>query len=509
MSSNPPSSQALFRPPVVVVLGHVDHGKTSLLDVIRKTKIVEGESGGITQHIGAYQTEAQGKRITFLDTPGHEAFTSIRSRGAKVADVAILVVAAEEGIKPQTKEAIRILNEEKTPFVVAINKIDKEAANPQKVRQELAGEGVLVEDYGGTVPVVEISAKQNKNIDSLLEIILLLAELENLTEDVSLPAQGVIIESHLDKRRGYVATALVQKGVLEIGDFIVVGSVVGKIKSMEDFLGKAVARATPSQPVLITGWSASPSVGKPFVSAYAKDETLRIVESNVDFAPLFRFFKNPPVDPAHPKKMLNVVFKSDVASSLEAIECALTAIKSDEVGCRVMGFDVGTVSEADVKLAASSAAHIYAFRVDIDSAAQKMAEKNNVSLRSYDVIYELLEALRKDMGNLLDPEVRVTQLGKMRILAVFKHDGRTQIIGGKVTSGKAFKGSLAHILRGSSIVTTGKITQLQHNKEEVSEVREGLEAGLKFEPLADKPNESIQEGDIVELYEEEKVERSI
>src|SRR3989338_8047886 len=289
--NNRGQSEGRSRPPVVVVLGHVDHGKTKLLDTIRKTNIAEKESGGITQHIGAYQISVNGRSITFLDTPGHEAFTAIRSRGAKVADIAVLVVAADESVKPQTKEAIKIIKSEDIPFVVAINKIDKEGANVQKVKQDLATEDVLVEDWGGKVPVVEISAKAGKNISELLDMILLVAELEELKEDVSLPAEGVIIESHLDKQRGYVVTALVQKSILSVGAWLRAGTVVGKIKSMEDFMGKAITEAKPSQPVLITGWPTAPDIGKEFVVAPDKDEATRIAEGNVNLAPLFSFFK--------------------------------------------------------------------------------------------------------------------------------------------------------------------------------------------------------------------------
>ena len=316
------------RPPVVVVLGHVDHGKTKLLDTIRKTKVAEGESGGITQHIGAYQTNVSGKTITFLDTPGHEAFSAIRSRGVKVADIAILVIAADESVKPQTREAIRIIKEEKIPFIVALNKIDKEGANVQKVKQDLATEDVLVEDWGGKVPVIEISAKEGRNIDFLLDMILLVTELEELNEDLSSQAEGIIIESNLDKRRGYVATALVKRGVLNLSDWIVVGTVVGKIKSMEDFMGKDMVEAKPSQPVLITGWPTAPDIGKEFIVVSNKNEATRIAERNVNLAPPFSFFKGSVETGDENKKFLNLVFKSDVSSSLEAIEVSLKAIKS-------------------------------------------------------------------------------------------------------------------------------------------------------------------------------------
>lgn len=503
------------RPPVVVVLGHVDHGKTTLLDTIRKTKVVEEESGGITQHIGAYQIDITTNnqqlttnRITFIDTPGHEAFTAIRSRGAKVADIAVLVVAADEGVKPQTKEAIQIIKDAEIPVVVAINKIDKEGANSQKVKQELAVEDILVEDWGGKVPIVEISAKQNKNIDNLLEMILLVAELEDLKEDLSLPARGVIVESYLDKRRGYVATALVQRGVLKAGDWIVVGQIAAKIKSMEDFLGKPVIEAIPSQPVQILGWSDSPSIGKEFQSATSKEEAMVLaVVKHTSPAPLFQSFKGFLAgDPG--KKNLNVIFKSDVSSSLEAIELALGVIKSDEVACRVVGNDIGNITEGDIKMAIAMGARVLGFRVQADESAKKMAEKENIKIVVFDIIYELVEYIRKEISNLLEPEVRRNFLGKLKVLAVFKTESKFQIVGGKVTSGKIKKGAFADGFRNNAKLLNGRITQLQHNKQDILEVKEGLECGLKFEKTV--PSEwDIKEGDVLEIYEEETIARSL
>jgi translation initiation factor IF-2 len=494
------------RPPVVVVLGHVDHGKTSLLDTIRKTRVADKESGGITQHIGAYQTEAKGKIITFLDTPGHEAFTAIRSRGAKVADIAILVVAADEGVKPQTKEAIKIIKEAGIPAIVAINKIDKEGANSQKVKQELASENILVEDWGGQVPVVEISAKQNKNIDELLDMILLVAELEDLKEDRSLPSSGIIIESHLDKRSGFVATALVQKGILKIGDWVVVGSAAGKIKMMADFTGKAVKEAIPSQPVQITGWSSAAAIGREFVSVSSKEEADAKAAANATSAPLFQAFRVPEVEG---KKYLNVIFKADVSSSLEAIESVLGAINSDEVACRIVSYDIGNISENDVKTAIGSKAVIIGFRVGIDDSVKKHAEKENIKFSLFEIIYELVEYVRKEMSELLDSEIRRNALGKLKVLAVFKIEGKSQIIGGKVTTGSILRGALADVLRNNNKLLSGKITQLQHNKEDVQEVKEGLQCGMKFEMLPGQTAWDIKEGDTLEIYQEEKIARSL
>lgn len=502
------------RPPVVVVLGHVDHGKTKLLDTIRKTSVAEKESGGITQHIGAYQAHVRDRLITFLDTPGHEAFTAIRSRGAKVADVAILVVAADESVKPQTKEAIRIIKEGKIPFVVALNKMDREGANAQKVKQDLAAEDVLVEDWGGTVPIVEISAKEGRNIDALLDMILLVADLQGLPEDLTSPAEGVIIESHLDKQKGYVATALVQRGILKVSDWIVVGTQIGKVKSMQDFTGAPLNQALPSQPVLITGWTAAPDIGKSFKTAGVKKQADELAADNINLSPLLLFLKGQPAaSGTEPKKKIfNVIFKSDVSSSLEALDASMKAIKSEEVGVSVLGYGIGNISEADVKTAASTKATIFGFRVTADESAKKLAEKEGLKIVLYDIIYELIEAVRREMADLLEPEIRRNVLGKLRVLALFKRDGRTQILGGKVTSGKIARGASVDVVRpstgsGQAAVKAGKLNQLQHNKEDVAEVREGLEAGLRIE-LAD-PALEIKVGDVLEVYQEENIKRSL
>lgn len=537
MLNNGANKGKITRPPVVVVLGHVDHGKTKLLDVIRKTKVAEGESGGITQHIGAYQVEvnisarstnpqggtlsepqsnsepaestgSEPKMITFLDTPGHEAFTAIRSRGAKVADIAILVVAADESVKPQTKEAIRIIKEEKIPFIVALNKIDKEGANVQKVKQDLATEDVLVEDWGGKVPVVEISAKMNRNIDALLDMVLLVAELEELKEDLLSSARGIIIESNLDKKRGYVATALVQRGVLNLGDLIVIGTVVGKIKSMEDFMGKVIVQAKPSQPVLITGWPTAPDIGKEFVIVSNKNEANQIASENVSLAPLFSFFKGSIETGDENKKFLNLVLKSDVSSSLEAIETSLKAIKSVEVGYRVISYDIGNIAEADIKTAIASKCQVVGFRVKTEESAKNLAKKEDIKISNFEVIYELIEYVRKEMAELLGVEIKKIPLGKLKVLATFKKDSRMQIFGGRVMSGKVVRGVMGDITRNGSIIVSGKIGQLQNNKEDMPEVKEGLEAGIKFDAIT-KDFPEVKEGDILDIYEEEKIKRSI
>ena len=514
------------RPPVVVVLGHVDHGKTRLLDTIRKTNVADKESGGITQHIGAYQISLQPttyslqpKIITFLDTPGHEAFAAIRSRGTKVADIAVLVVAADESVKPQTKEAIKIIKEEKIPFIVAINKIDKDGANVQKVKQDLAAEDVLVEEWGGKVPAVEISAKAGLNISELLDMILLVAELEELEENISLPAGGVIIESHLDKRRGYVTTALVQKGILRLGDWVVVGKVVGKLKSMEDFLGKSVIEARPSQPVILTGWREAPDTGSGFIAAYSKDEAQKVADGNkgLDITSLFSFLSET-VDSnssfaesfgGQKKKTYDLILKADVRSSLEAIDSILRAIKSEGVRCNIVSYDIGDITENDVKTAIATKADIIGFRVGVGQSVGQLSEKEGTRVQIFDVIYELIETIRKNMAGLLEPEIKRVPLGRLKVLAVFKKNAKSQIFGGKLMSGKAVRGVLGEITRGESIIAAGKIGQLQHNKEDTAEVKEGFEAGIRLDTIPGQLFVEIQVGDILEMYEEQKTARTL
>lgn len=506
MATNQTNQAANARPPVVVVLGHVDHGKTKLLDTIRKTNVIEGESGGITQHIGAYQAEANGRPITFLDTPGHEAFSAIRSRGAKVADVAILVVAADESVKPQTKEAIRIIKSEGIPFVVAVNKIDKDTANVPKVIQDLAAEDVLVEAWGGNVPMVEISAAQNKNISELLDMILLVADLEGLEADANSPAEGVIIESHLDKRRGYIATALVQKGALNVGDWIAAGRVAGKIKAMEDHNGKSIVSAGPSTPVVLIGLSDTPDTGAAFMYAKDKNEAEELARSNISLAPLFAFLKQ---TSNADKKPYNLILKADVKSSLEAIEASLSAINSEEIWCNVVSYDIGDVGENDVKTALATKADIISFRTHVAPSAKQIAEKEGIRVQSFDIIYELIEAIRKNMAELLSPQITRTLIGKLKVLAIFKQSSGSQVVGGKVMSGVIKRGGVIDIVRGKEVVGGGKLAQLQKNKEEVQEVKEGSEAGLRLDSIQGKLFEEIKEGDILELYEEEETARTL
>ena len=506
------TSATSARPPIVVVLGHVDHGKTSILDKIRQSKVAEKEAGGITQHIGAYQAEHTGKKITFLDTPGHEAFTAIRSRGAKVADIAILVVAADEGVKPQTKEAIQIIKDAGIPYVVAINKIDKEGSNTARVRQELAEQEVLVEDYGGTTPVVELSAKKGEGINELLEMILLVAEFEELSAPMEIPGKGIVIESHMDSRRGMVATLIIQEGELKIGDWVSAGVGIGKAKTLEDFLGATIKIATASQPCLMLGWETIPRIGEEFKVVASRTEAEKIAASHIELGPANLFIKEVGTEnQTTNKKIANLIIKADVQSSLEAIDQVLKTIHSDEVAYNVITYGVGNVNDADLKSARASGASVIGFHVGVDGSAKQMAEREGIKIQTFDIIYELIEVVRSIMSDLLDVEVKRIPLGKMKVLALFKTSAKAQIIGGKIIQGKAVRGSMIDVMRNNAILIIGKMGQLQHNKADVTEVSEGLEAGIRFDmsPSTTTPQPAIKEGDVLEIYQEEKIKRTI
>ncbi|MBI2669748.1 MAG: translation initiation factor IF-2 [Candidatus Yanofskybacteria bacterium] len=499
------------RPPIVVVLGHVDHGKTTILDKIKQTKVAEKEAGGITQHIGAYQVSHNEKKITFLDTPGHEAFSAIRSRGAKVADIAILVVAADEGVKPQTKEAIQIIKEADIPFVVAINKMDKEGANADKTRQELAESEVQVEDYGGTVPVVELSAQKNEGIRELLEMILLVAEMEEFSAPTEGLAKGVVIESHMDAKRGLVATLIVHERELKTGDWIAAGSAYGRVKLLENFLGESIKIATASQPCVVFGWESAPGVGCEFQAVSSRQEAEKNAALKAELGPPTLFAKETGSEEQKTnKRIANLTIKADVQSSLEAIDQTLKTIHSDEVEYSVINFGVGNIGDNDIKNARATGSTVLGFHVGIDGSAKQLAERDQVKTQTFDIIYELVEAVRSIMSDLLDPEIKRIPLGKLKVLATFKNMPKSQIVGGKVTQGKIERGALIDVIRNGALLITGRLGQLQHNKADVAEVSEGLETGIRFDSSAQLTlQQLIKEGDMLEVYQEEKIKRTI
>lgn len=480
------------RPPVVVVLGHIDHGKTSLLDAIRKTQVAEKESGGITQHVGAYQVEKDGKKITFLDTPGHEAFSQMRSRGAKVADIAVLVVAAEEGIKPQTKEAILHIKKAAIPLIVALNKIDKPQSNPERVKGELQKEGVVVEDFGGKVPSVKTSAKTGQGIDELLEVILLLAEMENLKADNSKPAEGVIVESYMDSQRGPMATLLVEQGILKVGDFSATPSGLGKIKILEDFRGEKIEQAFPSQPALVIGFENVPGVGENFKTFSDSEEAKKYLKPTDKKVPEV-------LDVEEGVKVLNLILKADVAGSLEAIEEILKSLPQEKVILRILTSDVGEINENDVQLAKSGKGLILGFRVKANSIAKNLAQKDKVRILNFEIIYDLVEGVRKFMEKILEMETVRTDLGKLKVLVHFWAEKNRQIIGGRIIEGMVKKGTLIEAFRGEELIAKGRMINLQKNKKDIEKAAKGEEVGILFEGSG-----KIAESDILVIYTQER-----
>ena len=485
------------RPPVVVVLGHVDHGKSSILEAIKDLKITAKESGGITQHIGAYEIEHQGKKITFIDTPGHEAFSAMRSRGAKVADIAILVVAGEEGVKPQTEEAILHIKKAEIPMIVAINKMDKPEADSEKVKRELMKKDVLVESIGGKVPSINVSAKTGKGIPELLEIILLVAEMENLKGDVSKLAQGVVIESYLDANRGPTATLLLQEGILKKGDILGTLSTLGKIKIMENFQGVSIRETFPSMPIIVIGFEKVPGVGEGFKVF----TDIEIAEKEIE-----GFQKQSPevLDIEPGQRVVNLILKIDVAGSLEAIEKILKELPQEKVILKILKAEVGDINESDVKLTIGAKAKIVGFRVKVNPVARKLAEREKITVMSFEIIYELAQAVRNLLEKKVIFETVRVDLGKIKVLSIFRTEKGRQIVGGKVIEGEIRQGALLEIYRGGEQVPEnrvgkGKIIELQRDKKKIKEVTKGSECGVLY-----GGEKKIEEGDTLQAYIEER-----
>lgn len=492
------------RPPIVTILGHVDHGKTTLLDTIRKASVALGEAGGITQHISAYQAKKHKELITFIDTPGHEAFSAMRKRGLSIADIAILVVAADDGVRPQTKEVIEYLKEHKLPTIVAINKIDKPEAKPERVKQELAEHGVLFEEWGGDTMCTEISAKSNINIDKLLDNILLVAEVEDFRADQKRDGLAVILESHLDPQKGPVATALVRTGTLKIGQDIVAGGAFGRIRRIEDFLGKSLESAGPSVPATIYGFNTTPQTNDVVQVVGGKGlARLRSKEALLKDATKSKVGKIQSEEEKEMKK-LTLVLKADVQGSLEAIEQILSTIQSDEVILEILDSAVGSITESDVRTASSANALLVGFNSEPTSVAKRLAETSKVEIVTYNIIYKLVDAIKDRLTALLPPEIVRTDFGRLSVLAIFKTGKRDMIVGGRVAEGKLVRGSLIEIKRGDEIIGSGKMQNLQQNKQNADEVGQGNECGVVFEG-----NVKIQAGDTLICYKEEEKRRTL
>lgn len=498
------------RPPIVTVMGHVDHGKTSLLDAIRKTKVTDKEAGGITQHIGASEVYVNGKKVVFLDTPGHEAFTQMRLRGAQVTDIAILVVAADDGIMPQTIEAISHAKAANIPIIVAINKIDKPAANIEKVRQELSNNGLIVEDWGGDVIDVPVSAKQGQNLDKLLEMVLLVAEMEELKANPNRPAVGTVIESNLDKGRGPVATVIVSNGTLKVGDPIIAGTAYGKIRALVNDKGQRVKKASPSTPVEILGLNEVPMAGDQFV-VMPSEKAARVVgekrrtklrdeqmkaSSKITLEDLFDKMQDGEV------KELNIILKADVQGTAEAIRQSIEKISTEEVQLKVIHSGVGAITDSDIMLSSASNAIVIGFNVRPTSSAIALAEREQVDMRTYRIIYELIEDLEKAMKGMLDPEYKEVVIGQAEVRNIFKVSGVGTIAGCYVIDGKITRSAKARLVRDGIVIYDGSIGSVRRFKDDVKEVNRGYECGITLENFND-----IKEQDIIEAYEMQEIER--
>jgi translation initiation factor IF-2 len=498
------------RPPVVTIMGHVDHGKTSLLDAIRQTEVAAGEAGGITQHIGAYQVHHNGKEVTFLDTPGHQAFTAMRARGAKVTDIAVIVVAADDGVKPQTEEAIDHARAAEVPILVAVNKIDKEGADPNRVRGEMAAKNLQPADWGGETEFVDVSAKTHDGLDDLLETILVMAEVEELRANPETEASGTVIESRLDPGRGAVVSVLISRGTLRVGDAIVAGAHWGRVRAMHDHLGQRVTEARPGQPVEVLGFDSVPEAG----------DTVRVTENDRRARQLAgergERLKREQLARQAPRRVsledlvasglqeLNLVVKADVAGSLGAIEDEIAKLPQDEVSVQIIGRGVGGITESDVMLAAASDAIVLGFNVRPVGDARAVADREGVEIRSYSVIYRAVEDLRAAMEGLLEPEEVEESLGRVEVRAIFRASRVGTIAGSYVTEGTIQRGAKCRLVRDGTVVYTGEIASLRRFNDDVREVAAGYECGIVLRDYAD-----VKEGDEIEAFATRSVEREL
>lgn len=500
------ASQLRNRAPVVTILGHVDHGKTSLLDAIRQTEVAAGEAGGITQHIGAYQVEKKGKLITFLDTPGHAAFTQMRARGAQGADIVVLVVAADDGVMPQTREAIAHAKAARVPIMVALNKIDKANANPDRVKQQLAEQELVPDDWGGNTMVIPVSAKQKQGIDDLLEGILLVADNTEIKANPAGKVIGTVIEAEVEKSKGVLATLLVQNGTLESGDIVVAGIAHGKLRAISDFKGKPVKKAGPSTPVLVLGLSDVPAAGDLFVVVDSEKEARAIVAERIEAAKtqanvkkkmsLEDLFDNVKAGEA---KGLNLIIKADVQGSLDPVMSELNKLGEGEIGIKILYSEAGNIGENDVMLASASHAIIIGFNVQADVSARRLAEKEGVDIRLYEIIYRMTEDIEKALNGMLEPVVKEKVLGRAQVLQVFTASKFGKVAGCRVTDGELRRNAKVRLFRGTDVVYEGDMGSLRHEKDDVKEVKQGYECGVGFKSFND-----IQVGDQLVCFVLEK-----
>jgi len=499
----------MIRPPVVTILGHVDHGKTSLLDYIKNSKVADGEAGGITQHIGAYQVESNGNPITFLDTPGHAAFTAIRARGARVTDIAVLVVAADDGIMPQTLEAINHAKAAEVPIVVAINKMDLPGADPERVKRQLSEQELLVEDWGGDIISVDVSATTGDGVDNLLESLLLVAEIGELKANPNKPANGVVIEAKLDRKRGPNTTVLIQDGTLNVGDFIVAGSAYGRVKAMNNDQGKPVQSVLPGYPAEVLGFGSVPEAGDQLSVALNEREGRSMAEAagKAQFSQaaqgraltLEEVVNQIDSDEI---KELNLVVKADVQGSVEAVRGALEGLVDEDAKVRVLHTGSGAVTESDILLASASEAIVISFSIGSEPSAEKLADRMGVEIRHYNIIYQLIDDVEKALHGMLDPVYTEVIVGRAEVREIFEGRRGTQIAGCRVTEGRMVRNGDVRVVRDRQIVQDGVITSLRHFREEVNEMNAGTECGIILQGFND-----YQEGDILEVHRQERGRR--
>ena len=503
------AADLVVRPPVITVLGHVDHGKTSLLDSIKNSKVADREVGGITQHIGAYQVESNGHPITFLDTPGHAAFTAIRARGARVTDIAVLVVAADDGIMPQTLEAINHAKAAEVPIVVAINKMDLPGADPERVKRQLSEQELLVEDWGGDVISVDVSAKTGDGIDNLLENLLLVAEIGELKANPNKPAQGVVIEAKLDRKRGPSTTVLVQEGTLNIGDFIVAGGAYGRVKAMSDDQGKPIRSVLPGYPAEVLGFSSVPEAGDQLTVATNEREGRSLAEasgkSNAGTSGQGRALTLEEVVNqvgTDEVKELNLVVKADVQGSVEAVRGALERLVDEDATVRVLHSGSGAVTESDILLASASEAIVISFSIGAEPSAERLADRVGVEIRHYNIIYQLIDDVEKALHGMLDPVYTDVIVGRAEVREIFEGRRGTQIAGCRVSEGRMARNGDVRVVRDGAVVEDSTISSLRHFREEVNEMNAGTECGIVLQGFND-----FQEGDILEVHRQERGRR--
>lgn len=508
------SAKAQERPPIVAVMGHVDHGKTSLLDAILDTKVASGEAGGITQHISAYQTDYNGRKITLLDTPGHEAFSALRQHGAALTDVVVIVVAADDGVKPQTVEAIRFARQANAQIIVALNKVDKPDADVNRVKQQLATDHKLMtEEWGGDTVMVEVSAKTKAGIDKLLDMILLVADIEELKAEIDVPAEGLVIESHMEQGKGAVVGLLVEHGLLKPGSFLVAGDSYGKVRTLSDFANKTIKQAGPSTPVVVTGFKTLPEFGERFSVVLSDKAAKALAERNrIDRGQEVQSLATTSADllslmnRRKEKQLVNFIVRADVQGSLTSVLDSLKLLERDEVAPRIIGSGVGNISENDVRMAAGSDAVVYGFNVQLPPAVKRLAVRDKVQVRLYKIIYELLEDAKLSLEDVLAPDIVETVIGALKIKGVFKLMRDQVICGGEVTEGKIEPGLLVRINRGGEALAEAELASLQREKVEVKEAFEGDLCGLS---LKTKGKVIVEEGDKLEFFKRELVKRTI